>query len=70
MVFSLVGDRGLAYNSRLAVASLGRRPPLAVLLASKTSLRASRPHATQTVVLLIFLVGDRGLEPLTFTMSM
>ena len=52
-VVSLVGTGGLAYNSHLAVAQFGRRPPLAVLPAGKTSLRASRPHATEAVLSLL-----------------
>ena len=40
--------RGLAYNSRIVVTRLGRRPLLAVWPGCQTSLRPSRPHATES----------------------
>ena len=62
--------RRIAYNSRLAVASLGRRPPLAVLLASKTSLRPSIRHASKAVCLLHVQIRNDSTFVKSFLMDL
>ena len=65
---------GVAYNSRLAAARLGRRPPLAVPQACGTSLRSSTPieskavcflHSTKSIPDGIFFVEMMGVEPMS-----